>query len=323
MDRETAWIEFHSAAAPLRKQFRQQAAAHLAKNKETLELAVQEAAGKIKEQMEELGKEYISFLYGSVLKSDLIKGQYRFYFHAMTLQWYLDEEPAEAYVDAAELLHPLAEFREKLEMESRRFNGYINQYDVWTVVFEELASLDSAISVILRYQLMDWEKKGIFSGLSLAPYWIFKWGEYRGQTQFILAVDRVPKEDDAWENEMKKAEKDKEALVFGYWYQGECKDSRLSGKDMRFSVFEQCCILGFAFAGCNMEGCRFPGSRIADTSFEECCLKGADFTGSKLERVSFAGAELTGTRFLAGQVPFLDLSPDQLQEIEMVREEQA
>ena len=72
-----------------------------------------------------------------------------------------------------------------------------------------------------------------------------------------------------------------------------------------------------------MEGCRFPDSRISCASFEGSNLTGADFTRCELEQVSFTGTELTGTKFRSEQVPFLNLTPDQLQDAILVREETA
>ena len=323
MDRETALREFQSVTADRRESYRMQIALCLAKHKEELEEVIHEASRKLGQQMKALKKEYVSFLYGSVLKSDVIQNKYRFYFHAMTLQWYLDDEPAEAYVDADTILRPFVELRENLTDEVKKYNGKVNQYDIWKLLFEELSYLDAVIAGILRYQLQDWERKEIFSDLTLSPYWIFKWGEYRGQTQFVLATDRVPKEKGIWEEEIRKAKQDKEALVFSYWYQGEYEKSRLHKLDMRFSVFEQCRLTGICLEQCNMEGCRFPDSRISCASFEGSNLTGADFTRCEREQVSFTGTELTGTKFRSEQVPFLNLTPDQLQDAILVREETA
>ncbi len=321
MEREKAWSKFQEAASGKLQIYREQMRDHLLEKAGQLEEAIKEAMGQLGRQMEESGKEYVSFFYISLLKTDLIQRNYRFYLHAMNQQWYLDDEPLEIYIEALEFLKPLDVLWEELKEESKAYQGWINQYDIWHILFDELKAMDASIAQILRYRFRDWEKKEIFAGITLSPYWFLKWGEYRDQTEFILNTDRIPKENDIWKEELRKAKHKSETLVFSYWYQGDYKKDKLETLDMRFSVFEECSLENLVFHHCNMEGSRFTGSKLSGCDFEGSNLMGADFSDCILEQVSFQDAQLEGALFPAEKVPFLNLDSDQIQVILLKREE--
>lgn len=323
MEREKALGEFREKAFGELTGYRERMAGHLLERADELTALVQEAAGLLGRQMKERQKEEISFLYGSILKTDLLQGKYRFFFHAMDRRWYLDTQPLEVYVDAGRLLAPFDEMWARLTEESGVWKGVVNAYDVRNIMFEELRYTNAQIAGILRYHLRGWEEDGIFSALSFSSYWLFKWGEYRDRTEFIVHRDRTVKEGVVWKETLKKARYEPEALLYGYWYQGEYEDSDLPERDMRFSVFEECRLEKIRFERCNLEGSRFTDSRLRDCSFTECSLWGADFRGCTFENVTFAGADLTGALFPAKSVAFLHLEPDQLQDIVPVRKEEA
>lgn len=321
MERETAIMKFWEETAGEIQEYRIQMGQHLLERAEQLEGMVKQAVGELGKRMEQQQKEYVSFLYFSLLKSDLASHNYQFLLHAMNHQWYLDEESLEVYIPAGDLFEPLEAVWDYLTEESRPYIGAINQYDIQAMIFDELKIIDGAISQILRYRLRDWEKKGIFASVTLAPYWLLKWGEYRDQTEFIIQTDRVVKEKHIWREEIRKAVHKPETLVFSYWYQGEYRESRLDKLDMKFIVFEESELHNLQFTECNMEGSRFTDNRLSGCCFENCNLWGADFSGCTFEQVSFAGSELTGAVFPAESVPFLNLGPEQLQVVLLKREE--
>ncbi len=83
MEREKALGEFREKAFGELTGYRERMAGHLLERADELTALVQEAAGLLGRQMKERQKEEISFLYGSILKTDLLQGKYRFFFHAM------------------------------------------------------------------------------------------------------------------------------------------------------------------------------------------------------------------------------------------------
>jgi len=321
MERETAIMKFREETAGKMQAYRIQMGQHLLERAEQLERIVKQTMDELGKRMVLQQKEYVSFLYFSLLKTDLANRNYQFLLHAMNHQWYLDEEPLEVYISAGDLFEPLDALWDELIEESRPYMGVINQYDIRSMIFDELKQIDSAISQILRYRLRDWEKKGIFTGVTLAPYWLLKWGEYRDQTEIIIQTDRVVKEKHIWREEIRGAVHKPETLVFSYWYQGEYEQSQLDKLDMKFIVFEESRLHNLQFTECNMEGSRFTNNHLSGCCFENCNLWAADFSGCTFDQVSFTGSELTGAVFPAESVPFLNLAPEQLQVVLLKREE--
>lgn len=323
MERETALQSYREAVSGKIADFRSNMEKHLMEHAEYLENMVRTAVERLGEQMKKQEKEYVCFFYISVLKADLINRKYRIYLHGLDMRWYLDDEPAEAYVDAEEVFEPFDCLWNVLEEAKGGYGGAVSSYDVQNLLFEELPLMDGMICQILRYRLRDWEEKGIFDQVVRSPYWLLKWGEYRDRAEFLVQTDRVEKSDSAWKEELKKAAHDPEKMVFSYWYKGKCQGKNPTNLDMRFITFEECTIQDVKFENCNMEGSRFPKSKVSGCCFAGCNLSGADFRNCRFENTSFAGAELTSAIFPAESIPFLEISAKQLQEIQIYREEQA
>ena len=321
MDRETALQSYREAVSGKIADFRKYMETYLLERAEYLENMVRTGMELLGEQMEKQEKEYVCYLYFSVLKTDLMDRKYRVLLHGMDMRWYLDEEPAEVYVDARELFAPLDDLRNAIEEANRGYGGAVNSYDIQNLLFDELPLLDSMVCHALRFILREWEEKGIFDKVSRSPYWILKWGEYRDKSEFLLLTDRVEKPASAWKEELAKAKRDPEAMVFSYWYKANLEGRNPEKLDMRFMTLEECMVKNTAFTGCNMEGCRFPKSRMSGCSFAGCNLSGADFRACGFEETSFAGAELTGAVFPAESVPFLGIDAAQLQGIRIYRGE--
>lgn len=321
MERDDLIHKYHEEIADILEQYRVHMGNHLLEQADFLEEQVRKGMKALGEEMKLQKKEYVSFMYISVPKVDLIHRKYRFLLHAMNYLWYLDNESIEVYFEAGDLFRPFNEAWDKLNTISRDYLSVVNCYDVRNIMFKELQFIDHTISYILRYRLRDWEKKGIFTGVTLAPYWLLKWGDDRGEAAFILQTDRTVREEGTWKKEVRKARHNPETLAFSYWYQDEHKGSRLEEINMKFIVFEEAKLSDMVFYQCDMEGSRFTGTHLHNCSFENCNLWGADFTGSSFENVSFEGAALTGAVFPAESIPFLSLEPGQLQVIFLHREE--
>lgn len=322
MNREKAMGRYKEEVEVMLREYRIHMAKHIQERAEDLESMVKGAMDELGSRMEAQQKEYVSFLFISALKTDLIQRNYQFLLHAMDLRWYLDDESIEVYFSAGALFEPWEQLWDRLIEKSHAYRGAVNLYDIQHILFGELEVMDAVIALILRYQLRDWEKKGIFSKVTLPPYWLLKWGEYRDQMEFILHTDRGEKDESVWKGELKKAVHKPETMVFSYWYRVAYRDYTMKELDMRFMVFEESNLEGMAFHGCNLEGARFSKCTMTDCSFEGCRLWGADFTGCTLKGVSFQNADLTNAILPAPSLPFLNLTPEQLQLIGLAQEEE-
>ncbi|MGN0403375.1 MAG: pentapeptide repeat-containing protein [Acetatifactor sp.] len=321
MEREAALQSYREKVSGKIADFRSNMEKYLMEHAGYLEDMVKSGMDRLGDQMKKQEKEYVCFLYISVLKTDLINRNYRIFLHGLDMSWYLDDEPVEAYVDAEELFQPFENLRNMLEEANNGYGGAISVYDIQNLLFEELSLVNSMICQILRYRLRDWEVKGIFDQVVRSPYWLLKWGEYRDKSEFLIQVDRVEKSDSAWKEELAKAAHNPEKMIFSYWYKGHCQGKNPQNLDMRFITFEECFIQDIKFNHCNMEGSRFPKSKINGCRFEGCDLSGADFRDCSFENTSFAGTELMSAIFPAESLPFLDISAEQLQVIHVYRGE--
>lgn len=323
MDRETALQNYKEAIEEKISTFRSRMGDHVLEHAENLEELVEKAMKLLGDQMVKQGKEYVCFMYFSFLKTDLINRNYRLHLHGLDISWYMDNNPAEVYVDVKELFTPFDELWDDLIQANQGYGVSVNDYDIRNLLFDELTIIDNMICQILRYRLRNWEKKGIFDLVTRSPYWILRWGEYRDQSEILIQTDRVEKEPGVWKEELSKAARRPENLVFSYWYKGIYENRTIQDMDMRFVTFEDSTIQNIVFHNCNLEGSRFPGSKLVGCSFEGCNLWGADFRECTFEQTSFAGAELTAAVFPADSVPFLEISAEQLQVIRLDRGEEA
>lgn len=321
MDRETALQNYNEAVSEKISAFRTRMGEHVMNHAQDLEALVEKAMILLGEQMEKQEKEYVGFMYFSFLKTDLLCRNYRVQLHGLDISWYMDNEPAEVYVDAKELLTPFDELWDELIQAACGYGVFVNEYDIRNLLFEEVHVIDYMICQVLRYRLRDWEKKGIFDPVARSPYWVLRWGEYRDLSEILVQTDRVEKEPDVWKSELLKAARHPENMVFSYWYKGTYENRIIKDMDMRFITFEDSTLRGITFQNCNLEGSRFPGSRLEGCSFEGCNLWGADLRECDFEKTSFAGAELTAATFPAESVPFLEISAEQLQVIRLDRED--
>lgn len=320
MDRETALHNYQEAVSGRITEFRHNITEYVLERAEAMEDMVRTGMDLLGEQMKKQGKEYVCFMYFSFLKADLVSRKYRLLLHGLDMRWYLDENPAEVYVDSGDLFNPLEELWNDLKNAGQGYGGAVNSYDIQNIVFDQLSVFDSVISQILRYRLREWETKGIFDNVVRSPYWLLKWGQYRDQTEILVQTDRVEKAENVWNEELAKARHKPDKMVFSYWYRGTCEGSEPKDLDLRFITFEESAIKNVDFKNCNMEGSRFMKCTLTDCTFAGCNLWGADFRGCSFEHTSFDGAELTAAVFPAESVPFLGISAEQLQVIGLDRE---
>lgn len=79
MERETALQSYREAVSGKIADFRSNMEKHLVEHAEYLENIVRSGMELLGEQMKKQEKEYVCFLYSSVLKTDLIAGKYRIF----------------------------------------------------------------------------------------------------------------------------------------------------------------------------------------------------------------------------------------------------
>lgn len=88
-----------------------------------------------------------------------------------------------------------------------------------------------------------------------------------------------------------------------------------SESDVRSTYFHNCSIKDIDFKKSDLTLANFTKSDLYNVSFNKTILKNVDFRGCSFENVDFSEAILEGAIFNTDSVPFIHLTPEQLQDI--------
>lgn len=292
---------------------------NLQKQSIKLKEVILEAFAKLREEVEKAHKDEIVHFQFSLLRIDIMARQYTVLLHAYDVSWYLDENPIMVKLDISFLFEELNKRWDKLISEGKKYVGKINQYDILNRVFDEVMAVNGLIAHLLRFTLKDIEDNEDFKAIPKCDLWVIRWGTYRDESEIIIQVDRYPKTQEDWEEAIKLSEEREDQLVCSYWYTGSFKGGSLKEKQLYFITFEKCQLEGLDFSGVAALGGKFKACELKDCSFKGALLKNSDFRESHFENVDFEGADLTEAIFSDVDVPYLHLSPTQLQDIQIER----
>lgn len=321
MDREQALEQFleeqREHIVQIRKEFMEELLLHI----KELKQIVDKQFILLNQKIKEAEKEVVMFLYFSLLKIDVLHRKYTVILTAQDFRWYLDPETIELSFSIDFLFDPLNKLWDKLLLEQKKYVEKINSYDVRKIIFEELAIYNSSIALALRYAYRDIEEESFYQELPKMSYFCIRWGEYRDKTEIIIQIDREKKTEREWKKELAKTEKKSDQLVFSYWYEGAFSSYDISTKNLQFITFENCSLSECTFDEANLIGAKFLHTKLYKISFARCLLSDVDFSTCKLEQVNFQDADLTNAIFEEEAIPYLPLSPNQLQVIQIKRKE--
>lgn len=315
MTRQEALERFKKEEKQLVEQAKQQFWAHL--QEQTIELAevLKQVFYSVREEVERLEKEKIMYLYFSLIRIDVQEQNYNVMVQAMDARWYMDTEQASITFSIDFLFSIFNPLRSQMLEDSRKYLGKINSYDIGHMVQDLVMECNGLLAHQLRFMLRDIEQNHDFSAIPKEDVWYIRWGEYRDNSEIVSCVDRVAKDQLAWDRAVRKTEDKEDTLVAGYWYDTEIKDSECQGKAMYFIQFENCSLTNVSFDCSNLTGARFRNCRLKGCSFQKSILRQTEFTGCTWEANRFAEADLTNAVFMEQEIPFVHLEPDQLQTI--------
>lgn len=286
---------------------------HLQKNIDPLKEAVNESIRELKEKA--LHKKDIVYFQFSLLRIDMLTRNYTVLLHAYDNMWYLDEDPVSVTLKINFLFDTFNEVWDQLESESKRYVGKINQYDVENTMFQEAIYCNGLIAHSLRFIIKDIEKNEDFVAISKADLWVIRWGEYRDKSEIVIQRDRRKKDQKDWEKALNTLKEKEDHLVASYWYQVDIKDGECKESQLYFIGFEKSHLTDIDFTQASLLGGQFNECEIKRCQFKGAILREADFRGSHFEEVNFEEADLTNAIFSQEKVPYLNLSPEQLQQI--------
>lgn len=276
---------------------------------------LQKVFSDIRSAVEERGKKDIMFIHFSILRIDFLNHIYRFLAQVMDARWYMDTDPVEVTFFLGDCFSAFTEARQKLELDSKKYMGKVNRYDIDNLLMEAGMECNIMLANLLRFVFRDIEKNQDFESLPKLPTWGIRWGEYRDASDMIACADREKKEQKDWNRALRETKGDEGRLVSSFWYEAELQDSDCSGKALCFLQFENCSLQNMNFGKADLIGARFRKCKLTSCDFRGAILRQTIFEECKWDQCDFQGADLTECIFFEDDIPFLHLDADQLQVI--------
>jgi hypothetical protein len=280
---------------------------------------IHNAIKDLRQKIEEEGKEEVAYFQFSLLRMDILEKKYTVLLHAYNGMWYLDEAPICVSFQLDFLFDAINQLRQKLTLEAKKYVGKINRYDAEHLAVEEAFNYSSILAHSLRFVFQHMEQNEDFMAIPKTKKWSVKWGEYKDKSELLLQRDREEKEENAWQDALEQVEQKEDILVYSYWYKETIPESSCSGLQLLFMGFEESTLSGVDFSEAVMLGAQFKNCIIRGCQFTKASLTGADFRGSTFEEACFEEADLTGAIFSEEVIPYLHLSPTQLQTVQIER----
>lgn len=319
MTREEALERFRTYSEALLQDYENKFWDNLQKKNTQLKERILESFVKLAEAIKIKGKTEIVHFQFSLLRIDLIQKKYTVLLQASDVDWYLDEATITVTLDISFLFEQLSTLEQQILSESKKYVGRVNKYDVSEIISEKVMNASKLVAHSLRFLLRDIEQNEQFAAIPKADFWVIRWGEYRDESEIILQVDRYVKSLEDWQQALKESEEKADQFICSSWYQLNLQNSELKDKVAHFIGFESSQLENVDFSNMACMGGRFRNCQLTNCSFKGAMLKYSDFRGSHFENVDFTDADLTEATFSEVDVPYLHLSPKQLQVIHIER----
>ncbi|AGF55356.1 uncharacterized protein YjbI with pentapeptide repeats/ribosomal protein S17E [Clostridium saccharoperbutylacetonicum] len=318
-------------------------------------IAAMKSIIKKAKDFQEIKKEYkIAVFQFELLRINILNQSYKILAHGYNSSWYLDSDSIYEEIDLSFLFEPFDSFKEKLKKEKKMYMGKVNDYDIEKIIFELVSKYYMDISENVRNWLWDLDEEDWMQESSVDNYYVVKWSEYHGKSETLFAMDNREKNIKEL-LELKKQDEEKLPFVYSVWKNSVFENGDLTNQNMLFINFKgsklkninfsECCIVRGQFKATEIKKCQFANSKLVGTSFENSKiedsefssgnllggdfrkaelryvdfsnsnLKNSNFINAKFKNVSFEGADLEGAIFSAKDIPFINLTSEQLQTI--------
>jgi uncharacterized protein YjbI with pentapeptide repeats len=309
---------------------------------------------RAKESREEKDENKIAVFQFELLRINIINESYKILIHGYNSLWYLDSDSIYEEIDLSFFFKPFIRLKEKLIKEKRIYMGKVNDYDIQKIIFELTAKCYMSMSEAIRNLLWNLDEEEWMKESSIGDFYTVKWSEYQGKSETLFAMDNREKNIKEL-LELKKQPGEKLPFVYTVWKNSTLEDGDLTKQNMLFINFKGSKLKNINFSECDMirgqfkdtkvKRCIFTNARVIGTSFEnskvedsdfsnvDCTgvdfrkselthvdfsnsnLKNSNFINAKFKNVSFEGANLEDAIFSSKDIPFINLTSEQLQTI--------
>ncbi len=308
----------------------------------------------IKEMIEKNPEKKLMILQFELFRIDILNKTFKICLHGYDNLYYFDENPLENYIDLKFLFDDFTKLNENLITKSKGYVGKVNKYDVDETIIEAVMTCYKNMSLEVRRWLWDLDEEPFLNEGNMNDFYYIKWGEYQGDSEVVFAMDNREKSMEDFLKLKNQSEKN-DVYIYSVWKKADFKTLSSIEDNLMFVSFKNSSFKDSSFTKCNMImnqfknshidncifeeddlsgavfenstinkinfnnstllGTNFEKTKLCDVDFSGCDLRQASFINAKFSNVSFEGADLEEAIFNEEDIPFIKLSPEQLQEI--------
>lgn len=262
--------------------------------------------------LQEINKEHkIAVFQFELLRINIVNESYKILAHGCNSCWYLDSDSIYEEIDLSFLFEPFIKLKEKLIKEKRIYMGKVNNYDIQKILFELVSKCYIDMSKDVRSWFWNLDEEEWMQKKSVEDFYVVKWSEYQGKSETLFAIDNKEKNVKEL-LELKKQPEDKLPFVYTVWKNSVLENGDLTKQNMLFINFKGSKLENINFSQSDIIRGQFKDTKVKRCIFAKCQLIGASFENSKIEDSDFSNGDCTGVDFRKAELRYVDFSNSNL-----------
>lgn len=243
------------------------------------------------------------YLMYHLLRTDLLRGEYRYHIVMYDSQWYFHQSVWAGSIDTGDIFRLYGVLMERLQQKAKRYMGKVSPPLVDQVMLKLIKPFHLYIRELMLYSLAEATEAKTYRNLYREEDFQIRVGEYMEPGDLIYReLDK--KEPDVlrtWLEENKE-----NAYCFQDFKGVDFSRMNLLIHDFRYTDFREASLEGSTLSFSQMTGARLRRCRMRGCLLLGAVLHNADFTGADLEganlsySLSFEGKDTFDTRKLEG-----------------------
>lgn len=306
------------------------------KNQGVLKEKILEALKRIalKAQMQQKEQEdyQVAYIQFSPLQIGVLQETYKVMVNAYDKTWHQGEPLWESF-SIEYLLDDLEQVKHKLYQEIKKYRGKIRYQVIDDFILKVVKNQKATLIPLVNQLLKQWDEEESFNLMPKADKLIMTWGDYKNEFEIVYCYEGKFKTEKYFKELLEKDEEG--SLIFSTWQHLKLHNCVIRQKTMTCSSFKEACLENITFEESSLKSINFKKALLKNCCFIKCDLQGSDFREAVLESVvfetchlgscqlqevvykavNFTDSLLYGTAITEENVPLMNLSDEQLQEI--------